>query len=171
MRKEKDPDPYLWLMDPDREEQKHADPADPDPVPQHCLVPFYNSITWSEELGYLLNPNYRVLNIIMLLTWGKDLSQDKDQPLPDTAVLNTTCCLPEARICPRTRTSLCLTQLSWTSTCFWPEARICPRTRTSLCLTQLSWTLGRMSSILRAEACSCSAEAVVETWKILQDFY
>jgi len=58
--------------------------------------------------------------------------------------------------------------------CFWPEARICPRTRTSLCLTQLSWTLGRMSSILRAEACSCSAEAVVETCKILliiQDLY
>jgi hypothetical protein len=35
MRKEKDPepdtDPHLWLMDPDREAQKHTDPADPDP--------------------------------------------------------------------------------------------------------------------------------------------
>ncbi len=32
-----DPDPYLWLADPDRiqEAQKHMDPMDPDP--QHCL--------------------------------------------------------------------------------------------------------------------------------------
>ncbi len=33
MRKAKDPepDPYLCLMDPDPEDQKHADPVDPDP--------------------------------------------------------------------------------------------------------------------------------------------
>ncbi len=43
--KEKDPDPYLWLKDGDpdgpkkmgiRMAQKHADPADPVPDPQHC---------------------------------------------------------------------------------------------------------------------------------------
>jgi hypothetical protein len=43
MRKKKDPDPYLRLMDPDpdREAQKHADHADPvpDPDPQHCCWP------------------------------------------------------------------------------------------------------------------------------------
>jgi hypothetical protein len=37
---EPDPDPYLWLMGPDPGGQKHADPVDPDPVPdldpQHC---------------------------------------------------------------------------------------------------------------------------------------
>ncbi len=39
MRKGKDPDPYLWLMDPDPGVPKHAenaDPADPNPDPQHC---------------------------------------------------------------------------------------------------------------------------------------
>jgi hypothetical protein len=37
MRNGKDPDPYLWLMDtdPDPGVQKHADPACPDPDPQH----------------------------------------------------------------------------------------------------------------------------------------
>ncbi len=36
---EPDPDPYLRLMDRIREAQKHAGPADPDPVPdpQHCF--------------------------------------------------------------------------------------------------------------------------------------
>ncbi len=34
MRKEKDPDPYLWLMDPGGPK-----PADPDP--QHCFLRFY----------------------------------------------------------------------------------------------------------------------------------
>ncbi len=41
MRKGKDPepDPILWLMDPNRiqDVQKHADPAEPDPDPQHWL--------------------------------------------------------------------------------------------------------------------------------------
>jgi hypothetical protein len=32
MWQEKDPDPYIWLLDPD--DQKHADPV-PDPDPQH----------------------------------------------------------------------------------------------------------------------------------------
>jgi hypothetical protein len=35
MRKEKDPDPYLRLMDPDPGGQKHVDLADPDPDSQH----------------------------------------------------------------------------------------------------------------------------------------
>ncbi len=33
MRKGKDPDSYLWQMDPDPEAQKHANPADPVPDP------------------------------------------------------------------------------------------------------------------------------------------
>ncbi len=33
--KDPDPDPYLWLMDPDPGGPKHADPADPNPYPQH----------------------------------------------------------------------------------------------------------------------------------------
>ncbi len=35
---EPDPDPHLWLMDPDPGGPKK--PADPVPDPQHCIVPF-----------------------------------------------------------------------------------------------------------------------------------
>ena len=40
-------DPYLWLMDPDPEGPKHADPADPvlDQDPQHWLKHFPKSNT------------------------------------------------------------------------------------------------------------------------------
>ncbi len=55
MTKGKDPDPYLWLMDPDLESHKHADPeshkhAYPDPDPQHWL--YY--ILSIKPLKYLL---------------------------------------------------------------------------------------------------------------------
>jgi hypothetical protein len=41
MRKGKDPDPYLWLTNPDADLRgpKHTDPTDPDL--EHCLKVFY----------------------------------------------------------------------------------------------------------------------------------
>jgi hypothetical protein len=48
-----DPDPYLWLMNPDPGGPKHTDP-DPDPGPQHCLKEIeeiFSQITSMEEPG------------------------------------------------------------------------------------------------------------------------